>query len=290
MIEQPAGLDVFARPGRPGLVFDLPERTYHADKETLSASSAKILLGKRPPTGGGALGFGTLAHAVLLEPDVAERTYAPLDPDKIGVKADGSPAASPTSTAAWKAAVSEAQKDGKKVITVSEWDCARFMADAVRDHKEAAEILAACPHREVSAYAEAEPGVMLRGRFDLYGPNLIADYKTTDDASPEAFERKMASFGYHISAANYLWIAELLGLDVHDFKFINVERQPTLTGKYRVSVTEIGDLSIKVGRIEMERAIRRWVALGKTVDLPDYPAEAVVVDLPEWHLPAEMAI
>ena len=290
MITEPSGMDVFAQPERPGLVYDLPDTIYHSSKSSLSASSAKILLGKRPPVSGWALEFGSLAHAVLLEPDRAEKMYAPLNADEIGVKADGTLALNPTATSAWKKAVADAEKDGLRVVSIGDWERAHRMADAVRGHKAAAEILAACPQTEVSAYAEVEPGVMIRGRFDLFGAGMIADYKTTGDASPDAFERTMGLFGYHISAGNYLWIAELLKLDASEFRFICCERERTPGGKHRVSVLEPDSLALKKGREDMQEAIRRWLALGKFVDLPDYSDDVELVNLPAYLIPDDMDV
>ena len=286
----PTGLDVFAQPERPGLVYDLDERTYHGSKNSLSASSAKVLLGKRPPTSQDALSFGTLAHAVLLEPEKAQRAYAVLDPNEIGVKADGSPASNPTATSAWKQAVAKTEAAGKLVVSPADWKRAHDMADAVRGHKAAAEILAACPQREVSAYAEIEPGVMIRGRFDLLGDGLIADYKTCQDADPDRFGRTAHDYGYNISAAVYLLLAELLGLNVDTFKFINVEKERTPGGNYRVSVVQLDDLYIAKGLRDFKEAVRRWVALGKVVDLPNYPDEAVIVGMPAYLLDDEMEL
>lgn len=293
MIETPSGLDVFAQPERPGLVFDLDERTYHGGTNSLSASSAKILLGKRPPNNVEALEFGTLVHSVLLEPDKAANAYVALDPYAIGVKADGTPADNPRATKAWKTAVAKAKNDGHQVVAPQDWEKANRMADAIRKHPDASEILEMCPHREVSAYAELEPGVIIRGRFDLFGPGVIADAKSLINANPADFGRLAYDYGYHISDAAYLLIAELLGLDVDRFLFINVEKEPNLAGDYRVSVVELTPRAIAKGRREFLEAVRRWVALGKRVELPDYPTGVQECDLPPWayyNEPAETEI
>lgn len=290
MIESPTGLDTFAQPERPGLVFDLDEKVYHAGKNSLSASAAKVLLGKRPPTNRDALDFGTLVHTFVLEPEKLDREYAVLDPNEIGVLKDGSPAASPTQTAAWKNAVKSAEKSGLIVVSPDEWQRAHDMADAVRSHKRAAEILAACPHREVSAYAEYAPDVIIRGRFDLLGDNGMADLKTTIDADPDQFHRVAADYGYHISAAVYQLIARLLGLTIERFEFINVEKSPTPGGNFRVSVTELDDLFIAEGLRQFKEAVRRWIALGKRIDLPNFPDETVLVGCPDWLISDEMVL
>lgn len=264
------------------LVHDLSDETYHADLATLSASGAKVLLGKRPPSSDTeALLFGRLVHTVILEPDKLD-AYAVLDPDEIGVKANGDKADNPTATKAWKDAVFAAKRDGLTVISPKMLAKARDMAAAVQAHPEAGRLLAAATGHEVSAYADHPSGARVRARFDLIGPDFIADIKTTRDADPESFGRAMHGFMYHVSAANYVDIARANGLTVDRFDLICVEKEPTPGGKYRVSVLQIHDDAIDLGRELMAEACARWLALGKRVDLPDYGDERHVIDLPGW--------
>ena len=99
--------------GLAGIVRGLPNEDYHAEPDHLSSSYLKSMLPERYKTGGSqeALDFGTLFHTVVLEPDQLDG-YAVLDADQIGLKADGTPAANPTMTVAWKRAVAEAKADG----------------------------------------------------------------------------------------------------------------------------------------------------------------------------------
>lgn len=264
------------------LIEDLPEDQYHADWLTLSASGAKTLLGHRPPSGDSeALTFGRLAHTVILEPHKLD-TYAVLDPDVIGVKADGSKADNPTATKAWKDAVFEAKRDGLTVIAPKMLAKAQALAIAINAHPEAGRLMAAATGHELSAYAEHPSGATVRARFDLVGPGFIADIKTTRDADPEHFGRAMHQFGYHISAANYLDIARANGLDAERFDLVCIEKEPTPGGEYRVSVLEIHEAAIEKGRELMAEACRRWLALGKRVDLPSYGPDRHVIDLPAW--------
>jgi hypothetical protein len=265
----------------PTLVPDLDEATYHADTDTLSASGAKVLLGRRPPSpDSDALRFGTLLHRTVLEPDRLDE-YAVLDPETVGVLKDGSPAASPTSTAAWKTAVAEAEKAGKTVVLPADVQRAQAMAAAVNEHPTAARIIAMATDYELSAYADHPSGARVRARFDLAGP-IIGDLKTSRHADPAAFGRFAHDLGYHISAANYLDIATACGMAPVGFAFINVEKEPTPGGAYRVSVTELTPAAIDLGRRLMAEACRRWLALGKRIDLPSYGDGFTTVDLPPW--------
>ena len=261
----------------------IPEADYHADKTTLSASSAKVLLGKRSPEDSWHLRFGTFCHIALLEPErLAE--YVCLDAAAIAGNnpKTGKPYDSPTMTGKWKAAVAEAEQDGKTVVSQEDWDRMRGILDAIAVHPTAQKLLDLSTEHELSAYAEHETGAIVRGRFDLFGPGLITDLKTTTNGDPAKFGARAYDFGYHISAANYLDLAAAHDLDVQGFAFLNAEKEPTPGGKYRISVVDLTDRAIQKGREDMAEACRRWLANGRVVDLPDYGDGFWTVDLPAY--------
>lgn len=264
------------------LVRDLDEREYHADTESLSASGAKVLLGKRSPSpDSDALLFGRLVHTVILEPHKLD-TYAVLNPDVIGVKANGDKADNPTATKAWKDAVFAAKRDGLTVISGQMLDRARALAAAVENHPEAGRLLALATDHEVSAYADHPSGAPVRARFDLVAPKGIVDIKTCRDADPETFDRVIHGLMYHVSAANYVDIARANGLTVDEYVLICVEKERTPGGDYRVSVIELHPDAIDKGRELMAEACERWLANGKRIDLPSYGDSRHVVDLPPY--------
>jgi hypothetical protein len=261
----------------------IPEATYHGDTTTLSASSAKVLLGKRSPEDSWHLRFGTFCHVALLEPERLSE-YVSLDAAAIaGINPKtGRPYDSPTMTSKWKAAVAEAEQDGKTVVSQEDWQRMRGILDAIEAHPTARQLLDVSTEHELSAYAEHETGAIVRGRFDLFGPGLISDLKTTTDGDPQRFGKRAYDYGYHISAANYLDLAEAHGLDVQGFAFLNAEKEPTPGGRYRISVVQLSERALAKGREQMAEACRRWLDLGKTIDLPDYGTGFHTVDLPPW--------
>lgn len=273
---------------KPELIYSLDEAAYHADTTSLSASSAKTLLGKRPPTPSDALRHGTLVHTIILEPDRLDR-YKVLDAHAIAGNnpKTGKPYDSPTVTSKFKAAVAEAAEQGLIVVSQDDWDAAHAEAQAVMDHPEAGRLLAAASEVEVSAYADHPTGARVRARFDLIGPGFIADIKTTRDANPDDFGKTVHSLSYHVSAANYLDIANANGLDVSEFILICVEKEPTPGGAYRVAVMDLTERAIQRGRELMHEACERWLALDKRVDLPSYGEGRHTIDLPPWAYPRD---
>lgn len=274
--------ECWAEPRATGLVRNLPERDYHADAAALSASGAKVLLGKRPPSADSeALLFGRLVHTILLEPHRLD-AYAVLNADLIGVKKDGTKADNPKNTTAWKDAVFKAKQDGLTIVDGAMMAHAEAVAASVQAHPEAGRLLAAATDHEVSAYADHPSGARVRARFDLVGPGFIADIKTCRDADPETFGRVMHTLMYHVSAANYVDIARANGLDVDRFDLIAVEKEPTPGGDYRVAVHEIHPDAIDKGRELMAEACERWLANSKRIDLPSYGDGRHVIDLPPY--------
>jgi len=266
---------------KPQVIPGLAEHLYHADDRSLSASGAKVLLGKRPPSpDSDALKFGTLVHVAVLEPDRLSE-YAVLDPAKIGTTKDGKPATMPTNTKAWKDAVAQAEKDGLTVVLPADMARALAMRCAVWEHPTARRLIEMATDRELSAYADHPTGARVRARFDLAGP-IVGDLKTARDADPRTFGRTAHNLGYHISAANYLDIATACGMEPQGFAFINVEKEPTLSGEHRVSVVELSQRAVDLGRREMAEACNRWLALGKRIELPSYGDGFVTVDLPGY--------
>lgn len=239
----------------PGLVFDLPNDAYHEQTAWASSSELKRLLPEHYKAGGSqeALDFGTLFHTAVLEPDnLAE--YVALDAEKIGLKADGTPAQSPTMTAAWKRAVAEVVQDGKQVVAQSDLDRALAMREAVLAHPTAPSLLySEGGHVEESAFAHVE-GTPCRARFDRRIPGVIVDLKSTS-AKPgaDSLRRAMWDYGYHLSAAHYLAVAEALDLECPAFALVFVSKAPP----HHVTVAEIGAESLDAGRELRDLAIRR---------------------------------
>jgi hypothetical protein len=247
---------VVIEPDFTGTLTDLPNDDYHADQHFLSSSRLKAYLPERYKTGGSqeALDFGTLFHTVVLEPDNLGE-YVALDADKIGVKADGTPAQNPTMTAAWKRAVAEVEQDGKKVIAQQDLDRAFAMRDAVAGHDTAARLLFSEDGRsELSAFAVDEDGIRHKARFDRHIPGVIVDLKSTSGKpGRESLARAVIDYGYDLSAAHYLAVAELLGIDVQAFAFVFVAKEPP----YYVTVCDLDDAFLDRGRALRAKAIRR---------------------------------
>ncbi len=136
--------------------------------------------------------LGTLAHGMILEGKELR--------DMASVKPEG---------------LSLATKDGKEwkaefghlpIISADDAAALDGMAQSVAQNPHAAAMLRACQDRETPIIADIR-GVVCKGLIDAHGTDgvewVIVDLKTTDDASPEAFARKVADYHYDMQAAHY---------------------------------------------------------------------------------------
>src|SRR5690606_35384875 len=99
--------------------------------------------------------------------------------------------------------------EGKSVIAPDDQALAEAMAGAVRAHRGASRLLEMARGVEVPlAWTDAASGMRCKGKVDLVadvaGNIVLADLKTTTDASPREFSRSIASWSMHVQAAHYM--------------------------------------------------------------------------------------
>ena len=185
--------------------------------------------------------MGTLAHSMILEGH-SLREIAAIKP----------------------AFMSLATKEGKAwksefghlpIVSTDDALSLEGMAESVRSNPHAAAMLAGCQHRETPIRATIR-NVECKGLIDAAGTDgvdwVILDLKTTDDASPEAFARKVANYHYDMQAALYKQL-----LATHH----QIETEPTFywlvvekTAPYTCAVYDSSDW-ITSGEDKLERAL-----------------------------------
>lgn len=265
----------------PGLHPGIPNDDYHADTEWLSSSVLKRYLPEQYKQGGSqdALDFGTLFHTTVLEPDDLA-AYTVLDAAAIAGNnpKTGKPYDAPHMTAKFKAAVAEAEQGGRIVVAQADWDKAHAMRAAVAAHETAARLLLSDDGQsEVSAFAVDDDEVRHKARFDRHIPGVIVDLKSTS-AKPgaDSLARAVVDYGYDLSAAHYLTVAELLGLDVQAFAFVFVGKEPP----HHVTVCDLDEDFLARGRALRDKALRRHLDPAE----PRYEGATgfLTIDMPGW--------
>ena len=241
----------------PGLYPGIPAKVYHAGLSTprpLSSTLAKNLLRKLPEEALWELehgerkdsyDFGTAAHELILQGELQTAVELPFDSFR---------------TKAAQEARDEARLGGLTPFTEGKLDDVRRMADVVRAKPENASLLGTGGQAEVSALVECD-GIMLQTRYDyLRLPDekhsgYILDLKTVaGSAAPRDFLRNAAGYGYHIQAAMYVKVLELLGYGTLPFIWLVASKQEP----YASSLIQAQPDDLQIGGGLLEIAERKW--------------------------------
>jgi hypothetical protein len=277
--------DEISAPG----VYDLPDDVYHADPAptldggSLSSSGAKKLLPPKTPAHfawwrqhgqapKAAFDFGHAAHAEVLGRGLPIDVLPWRD----------------WRTKAAQTARAESYAAGRVPLLEDDHAVVVEMAAALREHPLASALLA--PERgkaEQSLFWRHDrTGVWLRARLDhLPHPvapgrrYVVADYKTADDASDDAFSRTAASYGYHLQQAFY--VAGVRAVGVHpDPRFLFVVQEKA--APYLVNVVQLDDEAATLGRRRFDQAVNLFARCTRDGVWPGYGDGVSLVTLPRW--------
>jgi hypothetical protein len=122
-----------------------------------------------------------------------------------------------------------------------------------------------------------EGSAWCRARFDKRAGDLY-DYKTTDNAEPNAFARRIAQMGYDVQAAFYQRGVHLLTGEIPRFLFIVQETE----APYLLSVIELEPAWLELAHIKVDHAIRTWQECMESGRWPGYPQHIATAVMPGW--------
>jgi hypothetical protein len=261
----------------PEIIANLPDEQYHAARDSLSFSGAKLLLPPscpakfrermdNPPKPKPDYTFGHAAHRL-----------------RLGRGAEIVEVDAPD----WRSKAAREMRDlacnGVAPMLTHELEIAREMVRAVDAHPIAGPLFET-GDAEMSLYAtDPATGVRLRGRTDwltaLDGQYFVVDFKTSDTAEPQAFARKGAKYLYHAQHAWYEDLVKAVGLsDSPRFVDVVVEK----TRPYVVTVVEYDDDAVTQGRRLNRMAIDIYAECIRTNTWPDYGPGIHSISLPLW--------
>jgi exodeoxyribonuclease VIII len=254
-------------------IINWPEAEYHADREHVSKSwldqihrspahLKAYLEGLRPPTP--EMEFGTLAHVWVLEPDSVESRYLKIPNLDRRRKADKE-----------KYAELQADAQARNLTMIDEdtWQRASLIRDAVYAHKAAAAILGKGDAEQSVIWVNSETGEPCKARADWLRENFIADVKTTNDASPDAFARSMINYRYCAQHRHYCE-----GFDSPRLIWIAVEKAPP----YAVAVYADSEQIRQRGIVERDPDLRLYAECRAKDEWPGFPEVVQEIALPRW--------
>lgn len=272
-----------AVPELDGIYTDVPELAYHADRNSLSSSGARLLLPpscpaifhhqqENRPTPKPQYDLGHVVHGMILGVGL----------EVVAVDADN-----------WKTkkaqdAKKEAHEAGKVPLLVGDVAAAEAMAKAVHNHPVAAALLSSGQPEITGYWHDPVTGVRLRLRIDWLHPGrtrLIAvDVKTTVSADPAKCARSCGDYRYHLQAPWYLdGLAETGAGEDALFLFVFIEKDPP----YLVTVGEIDPADIARGRALNRKAINLYADCQANDRWPGYGDQIHQLSLPSYTRYAE---
>lgn len=256
---------------RPGIYPGLEASTYHHSEgvsksmlDRLARSPAHLRFGEDKETL--PMELGTALHTAALEPETFEARYYRGADVRRGTKA-------------WEALEAEAGK--RIVLKPADWETCMRVRDALHGHFAAGGLLQGA-EAEVSMYWEDDATSLLcRARPDAIRPDLpvLLDLKSTTDARPGPFARRVNEGRYHVQAAYYMdGYACLTGEPVEAFIFIVFEPAPP----YAVRCYELPPRALERGRALYRRDLNRYAECYRDNWWPAYPDYIETIDLPAW--------
>lgn len=182
----------------------------------------------------------------------------------------------------WKEAQDEAAATSKILLTSGDYEQALLIRDLADTVPELQIMRQGETYIETSAYhTDEETGELVKCRPDIYNKThaLMADVKNMADASPYAFQRDVAKFGYHTQHAMYsdVW-ARGADMPVDAFFFIVFEKsEPPL-----VAVYELSPATVAEGYAVYRAALERYAECKRTDDWPGYGNGVQRIGLKRW--------
>lgn len=239
------------------LILDCPKRYWHEylSGETVRESTKAIVIGQA-------------LHTLALEPDTfSDRFFVMPDTDR--------------RTRAGKEEWENALRSlgTRTAISADEFMIADSMAASIRKHPMFRKLAGNGNIEDSILWKDEETGALLRSRPDYYNDFLIVDLKTTDDASPAAFARSIAAYGYHRQAAMACdALTSQTGFEYDSVVQFVVEKNPP----WLVAVYLLSPESIDQGRLEYMRGAQIYQDCMEKNEWPGYEEVIKDIDLPKY--------
>jgi hypothetical protein len=267
---------------RPG-IYEMSNQRYHADPVpggSLSSTGARQLLEcpakyrweqdhQQAPKK--EFDFGTAAHQVVLGRGDG---IVLVDADSWRTKAA-------------QAAAEAARVRGAVPLLPKDYAVVQAMAEAIRRHPIAGPLFSGTGVAEESLFWQDQAtGVWRRARPDWRVGRILADYKTTVDASDEALPKTILNYGYHQQADWYRAGARALGL-IEEPAFLLVFQEKT--APYLVNVVEMTAVTLRIGNHRNRQALALYRECTESGHWPGYgETQPGLVSLPAWAEKTEL--
>lgn len=259
-----------------GIYPNIEAADYHAS-EFFSCSKAKQLLADGPAKFRWAMLNNIRRHSLAF--DIGTAAHLVLQPDKwdsqvLVVDADD------WRTKAAKEEKAIAYATGRTPLLAKQAGSVRAMQARLLSHPVAGRLLAS-GQGEVTIIAKHETGIWLKSRLDWLtddnGP-VILDYKTTENANPEAFAKSCWNSGYYMQEPWYCDIYQQSTGRKPRFVFIVQETAPP----YEIALYCLDESDADLGRRQNRRAIHLFAECLAADSWRGYGDQPQLVTLPNY--------
>lgn len=235
------------------------------------------------------LQFGCYVHDLILLPEQAKKKYKHFNPPKCDI--DGRKKEDREKKKHWHETVYQPYMDsfiGMTAVNDKDYNKASSMVNSVLSHPLIKSILDSPDTKtEVSFLYKCNKGILRKCRADIFNDNLklpdgtpyclVADLKTTVDASPIGFSRAIANFDYDMQAAYYSDLISKVVNKPVNFCFIPVEKSEP-HGTVILSTENI----IDVGRELYKSLIEYFLDCKNNKTNKGYSTDVETAFLPAW--------
>lgn len=168
----------------------------------------------------------------------------------------------------------------KTILKAAEFNKALEIASEIRSNQHVMRLLEGAFMELSVDWTDPATGVLCKARLDAYNEDIgtVIDIKTTIDASPQGFARKLYSYGYNRQAAWYLESLKAHGEAANHFVFIAVEKEPP----YSVGLYRLSDEAIKLSKSENEALLRKYAECLRTDSWPGYTDGIEDISIPQY--------
>lgn len=275
-------------------ILRVTSEVYHSDpapQPSLSATLAKVLLAKSPrhawyasprlnpdwqPVNKKIFDIGRAAHRAVLG---CGDDYCAIPEDILATNG----AASTKEAKAFIAAARDAGQTPLKGEEVDQVEAMREIAHArLLEHG-----IVLDPGRSELAVIAQVDGIWCRAMFDNVDAapaNPIYDFKTCEDASPQACLKAILNYGYDLQAEHYTAVWKAATGETRPFVFIFQEK----AAPHEVTLVRLSGSFRELAQSRAARARKLWADCTASNNWPGYPTGLHEVDPPAWFVDREL--
>lgn len=269
-------------PDTGGVVPGLPSELYHRreigvvsksalDRVARSPAHYKAWVdGTLPDEDTPAMRFGRAFHCAILEPERFAEEYV-TEPDFGDCRSSKNRAKRDE----WRAA-----NGARTAISDDDLETISAMRAAILAHPIAGKMIRDGQPELTVRWTDSETGLKCKCRADYYVKRLrmVADLKSCQDASEEAFRKDVAKYRYMVQDALYRAGFEAAGEPIQHFVFLAVEKAPP----YAVAVYSLDAEGVGKGYSLARRDMATMAECLNKDEWPGYPPGIRTISLPPW--------